>query len=200
MPAQSTSIDQEDAPATEAATLSTLYSFLALTMRYPDPAFCNDHFFDTLESLLASLDWQTELAEFHQWRMQPLDLLDDLRTEYTRLFINAAPRTAIPPYASVYVDGDGSLNGRTTERTRNFYRERGYDLAETTEPADHISFELDFLAALAGEARHEDEELFLQTLFRPWFERFQEKSIQEARHPFFKVSIQLIDFFTKEEQ
>jgi TorA maturation chaperone TorD len=200
MPAHSTSIDQEDASAAEAGTLSAIYSFLALTMRYPDPAFCNDLFLDTLESLLASLDWQPELAELRQWRAQPLDHLDDLRTEYTRLFINAVPRTIVPPYASVYLDGDGSLYGRTTEKTRDFYRERGYDLAEETEPADHISFELDFLAALAGEAKSEDEELFLQTLFRPWFERFQERSMKEARHPFFKVSIQLIDFFTKEEQ
>jgi TorA maturation chaperone TorD len=200
MPVHSTSIDQEDASVTEAATLSTIYSFLALTMRYPNPTFCNSHFFDTMESLLASLDWQAELKALRQWRTQSIDLVDDLRTEYTRLFINASPRTTVPPYASVYLDGDGSLNGRTTEKTRDFYRERGYDLASDTEPADHISFELDFLAALAGEARHEDEELFLQTLFRPWFERFQEKSIKEARHPFFKVSIQLIDFFTKEEQ
>ncbi len=200
MPVQSTTIDQEDASVTEAATLSTIYSFLALTMRYPDPTFCNSHFFDTLESLLASLDWQDELTAIRQWRTQSIDLIDDLRTEYTRLFINASPRTTVPPYASIYLDGDGSLNGRTTEKTRDFYRERGYDLVSDTEPADHISFELDFLAALAGEAKHEDEELFLQTLFRPWFELFQEKSIKEARHPFFKVSIQLIDFFTKEEQ
>lgn len=200
MPVHSTSIDQEDGLAAEAATLSSLYSFLALTMRYPDPVFCNDQFLDTLESLVASLDWQTELAALKQWRRQSADYLDNLRTEYTRLFINSAPRTTIPPYASVYLDGDNCLCGRTTELTQNFYRERGYDLANTTEPADHISFELDFLAALTGEAKFDDEELFLRTLFRPWFERFQEISMKEARHPFFKVSIQLIDFFTKEEQ
>jgi len=200
MPTHSPSLDQEDASATEAATLSSLYSFLALTMRYPDPAFCTDSFFDALESLLASLDWTSQLAAIRTWREQTPDPLDDLRTEYTRLFITAAPRTTIPPYASVYLDGDGTLHGRTTERTRDFYRERGFDLADETEPADHIRFELDFLAALAGEARFDDEELFLQTLFRPWFERFQKKSMQEARHPFYQVSIQLIDFFTKEEQ
>jgi len=185
---------------TEAATLSALYSFLALTMRYPDPAFCNDQFLDAMDFLLESLDWQAERAEFRVWREQTDDVVDNLRTEYTRLFITAPPRTTIPPYASVYVDGDGTLFGRTTERTRDFYRERGYDLANDSEPADHISFELDFLAALAAEARFEDEDLFLRTLFRPWFERFQEKSMTEARHPFYKVSIQLIDFFTKEEQ
>ncbi len=200
MPAHSPTLDQEDASAAHAATLSSLYSFLALTMRYPEPAFCNDQLFDTTESLLESLDWGDELTEFRQWRAHTPNHLDNLRTAYTGLFITAAPRATIPPYASVYLDGDGTLHGRTTERTRDFYRERGYDLADETEPADHIRFELDFLAALAGEAKFEDEELFLQTLFRPWFERFLEKSMKEARHPFYKVSIQLIDFFTKEQQ
>lgn len=200
MPAHSPSTDQEDASANEAATLSSIYSFLALTMRYPDAAFCNPALFDAMESLLASLDWQEESDLFRQWRGHTADHLDDLRTEYTRLFITASPRAAIPPYASVYVDGDGTLQGRTTERTRDFYRARGYDLAGESEPADHICFELDFLAALAGEARFDDEELFRRTLFRPWFERFFEKSTQEARHPFYRVSLQLIDFFTKEEQ
>ncbi|MDR2550854.1 MAG: molecular chaperone TorD family protein [Desulfobulbus sp.] len=200
MAAHSLPPDQDDASATEAATLSSLYSFLALTMRYPDPAFCNEPFFDAFESLLASLDWQAELAAMRTWREETADPLDDLRTAYTSLFITAAPGTTIPPYASVYLDGDGSLYGRTTERTRNFYRERGFDLLSETEPADHLQFELEFLAALAGEAKFDDEELFLQTLFRPWFVRFQEKSMQEARHPFYRMSIQLIDFFTKEEQ
>jgi len=200
MPATSTTIDQEDAAATEAGTLSNIYAFLALTMRYPQAAFVTPPFLDTLESLLASLDWQPALAEVGQWRQQPINHLDDLQTEYTRMFINAAPRMAVPPYASVYLDGDGCLYGRTTEKTRDFYRQAGYDLTDETEPADHISHELDFLAALTGEGRYSDEELFLQTLFRPWFERFQEKSMKEARHPFYKASIQLIDFFTKEEQ
>jgi TorA maturation chaperone TorD len=200
MTAHSTPLDQEDASATEAATLSSLYSLCALTMRYPDPAFCNDQLLDVMDSLLASLDWQPEQEAFRAWRQQTGDVLDDLRTEYTRLFITSAPRTTLPPYASVYVDGDGTLYGRTTERTRDFYRERGFDLADDTEPADHIRFELEFLAALAGEARFDDEELFLRTLFRPWFERFQKEWTKEARHPFYQVSIQLIDFFTKEEQ
>jgi TorA maturation chaperone TorD len=200
MPAHHPTPDLEDPSAGEAATLSALYSLLALTMRYPDPSFCNRPFFDALESLVASLDWQEELHALHAWRVRTPDPVDELRTEYTRLFITAAPRATIPPYASVYVDGDGSLQGRTTERIRDFYRERGYDVADETEPADHLRFQLDFLAALTGEAKFDDEELFLVTLFRPWFVRFQEKSMQEARHPFYKVSIQLIDFITKEEQ
>lgn len=192
--------DPDDASATESATLSSVYSFLSLTMRYPDTAFCNHSFFDALDALLASLDWPEELAAIRTWRQQTADPLDDLRSAYTRLFITSTPRTTFPPYASVYMDGDGSLQGKTTERTRDFYREHGYDLAKDNEPADHISLELDFLAALAEEAKLEEEDLFLRTLFRPWFERFQEKYMKEARHPFYTVSIRLIDFFTKEEQ
>ena len=200
MPAASPTHDQEDASAAETKLVSSLYSLLALTMRYPDPSFCNAQLLDTVESLLESLDWQDPLAEFRHWRKTTPGFLDDLRTEYTRLFITASPRSTIPPYASIYIDGSGTLCGPTTGRTRDFYRDYGYDLADTTELADHISIELDFLAAVTAEGQTEAEELFLQTLFRPWFERFQQSSIQEARHPFYKVSIQLIDFFTKEEQ
>ena len=195
-----TTLDQNDAPTSEDATLSAIYSLLALTMRYPDSACTNDQLFDTLEALLTSLDRPAELTALSGWRHRSTDPLDDLRTEYTRLFINAVPHVTVPPYASVYLDGSGILQGPTTERTRDFYREHGYDLASETEPADHLALELDFLAALTGEGQAEAEEVFLRTLFRPWFTRFKERCMQEVRHPFYTVSIQLIDFFTKEEQ
>ena len=200
MPVESSTPDQDLAPVAELKLVSSLYALLALTMRYPDPSFCNTQLLDTLESLLESLEWQEALTDYREWRKATPDFLNDLRTEYTRLFITASPRTTIPPYASIYIDGSGILCGPTTERTRDFYREYGYDLADTTELADHISIELDFLAAVTAEGQAEAEEQFLQTLFRPWFERFQQSSIKEARHPFYQVSIQLIDFFTKEEQ
>lgn len=50
-----TTLDQDDAPTSEEATLSAIYSLLALTMRYPDSACTNDQLFDTLEALLTSL-------------------------------------------------------------------------------------------------------------------------------------------------
>lgn len=200
MAAHSTPIDQEDASATESATLRSLYAFLSLAMRYPQATFCGASLFDALESLLASLEWQEDLAIIQGWRQQTADPLDDLRCAYTELFITSAPRATIPPYASVYMDGDGTLQGKTTERTRDFYREHGYELTNESEPADHLCLELDFLAALAGEGKQEEEDLFLRTLFRPWFERFQHHFFREARHPFYAVSIRLIDFFTKEEQ
>ncbi|MGI6655467.1 MAG: TorD/DmsD family molecular chaperone [Desulfobulbus sp.] len=183
----------------EAVALSSLYTLLAQTMRYPQPEFCNETLFDALETLLDTLGWQTEQAELRRWRRNAGDPLDELRTEYTRLFINNPARTAIPPYASVHIDGDHSLYGPTTERTRDFYRAHGYDLADDAEPADHLWIELDFLAALTQSELFAEEEQFLRELFRPWFACFREKSNAQIRHPFYNVSIQLIDFFTKEE-
>ena len=97
MPADSPSLDQEDVPATEAATLSSLYSFLALTMRYPEPSFCSGPLFEALASLLESLDWSGERTLMQTWLDQTPDPLDELRTAYTSLFITSTPRTTIPP-------------------------------------------------------------------------------------------------------
>lgn len=192
------SVDSE-----EARTLSDIYSFLALTMRYPDPSFCTNTFLDTLEALLNSLHWQADLIDLQGWRQQSreFNFIQDLQLEYTGLFINAATTGAtIPPYASVYMDGDRNIQGRTTEQTRDFYRACGFDIVNKAEPADHLQHELEFLAALVGEERFADEEHFLKTLFRPWFQRFHKQSIEKVRHPYYAVSLKLIDFFTKEEQ
>lgn len=187
-------------PSAESAFLSQIYGFLALTMRFPNSGFCDNQFLDAYENLLDSLAWQEDLATLKKWRETTANILDDLQIEYTRLFINGAPRAAIPPYASVYVDGDGCIQGKTTEKIKDFYRQCGYAVTESLEPPDHIQHELEFLAALAKEGKKEEEFYFLRTYFRPWFESFYHQSIHEARHPFYRVAIQLIDFFTKEEQ
>lgn len=197
---ESESSEQEPEFSTEATLLSEIYGFLALTMRYPSSSFLDGQFLDAYEALLQSLDWKEEYTNIQEWRAQTNDIINDLQIEYTRLFINTAQGKTIPPYASVYRDGDRSIQGKTTEKIKDFYRSCGYEVTSSTEPPDHIQHELEFLAALAGENRSEEENLFLHSLFRPWFIRFLKHSIQEARHPFYRVSIQLIDFFTKEEQ
>lgn len=180
--------------------LSDIYGFLSLMVRYPDNSFFGDTFLDTLEALLLSLEMKDFHHQIHEWRSHCQAPLDDLQIEYTRLFINGSPKATIPPYASVYMDGDANIHGRTTEKTRDFYRQRGFDLVNETEPADHLQHELEFLAALVRDNQLEDEELFLKTLFRPWFQRFQEKSKTTVRHPYYLVAVELIDFLTKEEQ
>ncbi len=195
-----TDITSLESTEEEAAVLGDVYAFLSLTMRYPDASFLDNDFLNAFETLLESMGLEDQLKELIKWRQQSSDPIDELQIEYTRLFINAVSSSTYPPFASVYMDGDGTLQGKTTEKIKDFYQQCGYAVENQAEPPDHIRFELEFLAALAHEGRFEEEEEFLTTLFRPWFERFIKKSIHEARHPYYRASIQLIDFFTQEEQ
>ncbi len=190
----------ESTPGSDDANgLAEVYGFLALCMRYPDPAFLDQEFLVTFRDLLHSLDRDSQARELGTWLQQDNNPLETLQIEYTRLFINAIPHVIAPPYGSIYVGGAGSLQGKLTEETRDFYRQCGFDLADETEPADHIMHELEFLAQLAREGRLEKTEEFLRRLFRPWFEQFYQRVHNEAGHPFYRVSVDLIDFFTKEE-
>ena len=180
--------------------LADVYVFLALTMRYPDTSFLAEDFFDVFEELLGSFDMSSEQEEIRTCRQQDNNLVDTLQVEYTRLFINAIPHIIAPPYGSFYLDGDHTLQGKSTRRARDFYRQYGYDIADTSEPADHIRFELEFLAALTRDNELEAEEQFLKTIFRPWFISFYKRVLDDKGHPFYQVSLKLIDMFTKEEQ
>jgi TorA maturation chaperone TorD len=80
-----------------------------------------------------------------------------------------------------------------------FYHEQGFDLAGEADIPDHIFFELEFLALLAEEGKSDVEERFLAQHFRTWFPKFQARVVQESRHPFYRVLVNLIDFFTREE-
>ncbi len=186
--------------------LANIYGLLALTMRYPDASFFTDDFLDVFEELLVSLNMGSAQEEINNWRRSD-DLhsdidkcMNDLQIEYTRLFINAAPHLIAPPYGSFYLDGDRTLQGKSTQKTRDFFRQYGYDLADESEPADHIRFELEFLSALLKENQLEAENTFLTTIFRPWFTQFNNRVLEDKGHPFYRVSVQLIDFFTKEDQ
>ncbi len=181
-------------------TLADIFAFLALLMRYPEASFFDDEFLDTLEDLLKSLDLQPHQERIASWRSSIADQLLDAQVEYTRLFINAAPHLIAPPYGSVYLESERSLQGKSTETTRDFYRRYGFDIINKAEPADHISLELEFLSCLYRQEEVTAAEKFLHTIFLPWFEPFYQQLMPELRHPLYEVSIQLISFFVQEDQ
>ena len=181
-------------------TLADIFAFLALLMRYPEASFFDDEFLDTLEDLLKSLDLQPHQERIASWRSSIADQLLDAQVEYTRLFINAAPHLIAPPYGSVYLESERSLQGKSTETTRDFYRRYGFDIINKAEPADHISLELEFLSCLYRQEEVTAAEKFLRTIFLPWFEQFYQQLMPELRHPLYEVSIQLISFFVQEDQ
>lgn len=184
----------------EFSRLADIYTLLAQLMRYPEDAAVLTLQLEAALQLTSALSWRDETEYLREWLQQCPDLCSVLRLEYTRLFITAPRRSTVPPYASVHLDDGALLQGRTTQRIHDFYRGSGYELAAVSEPADHISLQLDFLAALARDGRIAEEEQFLDTFFRPWFAIFKEKCFQATAHPVYRLALTLIDFFTKEEQ
>jgi len=185
-------------PQSEAAeNIARVYRFLSQCMQYPDAQWMDEDFFNVFYNLLGSLEAVDEGIEVKKSIDNADDALEDLQVEYTRLFINGVPHVVAPPYGSVYMDK--SLQGAFAGDTLAFYREKGFGIEEDADLPDHLIHELEFLSLLAEDEDFAGEEEFLKKLFRPWYGIFQARVQEGAHHPFYRVVVQLIDFFTKEE-
>ena len=179
------------------AQIATLYRFCAQSMQFPEPAWFTSEYLASLHLLLNALGAENEGREIRAAMAEPGDGLEKLQIEYTRLFINGVPHVAAPPYGSVYLDK--SLQGQHAAKTLQFYREHGFLLKENADLPDHLAHQLEVLALLAEQGNAEAETDFLNSLFIPWFPHFKQRVEQEAQQPFYPVIVQLIDFFTMEE-
>lgn len=185
-------------PATESSEdISRVYKFLSQCMQYPDTEWMNEDFFNVFYNLLGTLGAVEEAVEIKKEINNAEDPVEDLQVEYTRLFINGMPHVIAPPYGSVYMDK--SLQGTFAGNTLAFYREKGFDMEKEADLPDHLIHELEFLSLLTLEKDFDGEEGFLTKLFRPWYEKFHPRVTEGAHHPFYRVVVQLIDVFTKEE-
>jgi putative dimethyl sulfoxide reductase chaperone len=76
-------------------------------------------------------------------------MFDDLRADYTRLFIGPG-QVLTPPWESVYFSEERLTFQKETLEVRNWYKRFGLQSAKVySEPDDHIGLELEFLAHLA---------------------------------------------------
>ncbi len=185
-------------PANSLKTIAGLYRLSAQSMKFPEKQwFTRDylHCLYLLLEIMGGLEQKMELAKVFA---QPVLPLDELQIEYTRLFITGCPHVVAPPYASVYLDR--SLQGPYTEKILSFYRTRGFVMRSGSDLPDHLVHQLEFLARLAEAGDQKFESLFLRQLFFPWFRAFAPRVVQESRHPFYRIVVQLIDYFTKEEE
>jgi TorA maturation chaperone TorD len=81
------------------------------------------------------------------------EVLDDLKSEYTRLFIGPDNLEA-PPWESMHTSALRSLFQEVTLEVRNCYRAQGFLPAEYPRVADdHIALEFAFLAQLGSRAQ-----------------------------------------------
>jgi TorA maturation chaperone TorD len=98
-----------------------------------------------------SLSLLQELSLNHPWMQAGLHELgltplEEWQGEYTRLFVNGSPKTAAPPYESVY--RHQSMNGPVVDKLHHLYRSAG--LATGEMPADYLGTQLEFSAHLAA--------------------------------------------------
>jgi len=107
---------------------------------------------------------------------------EELEAEYVRLFINAPDGVPAAPYASVQLTG--LMAQQPAGEALAFYQQAGL-IPQTTEPSDHLSTELAFVAQLL-----ERQELallrdFLEKHLLRWFPLFRQ-ALEKARpHPFY---------------
>ncbi len=184
-------------PAEDLLTIAGLYRFCAQSMKFPARKWFTQDYLHCLYHVLESiggLEQKALLAKAFADQSLPLE---GLQIEYTRLFINGCPHVLAPPYASVYLDR--SLQGPFTEKILSFYRARGFVMHRDSDLPDHLVHQLEFLARLAESGDQKNESLFLKQLFLPWFQAFAPRVEQESQHPFYRIIVQLIDYFTKEE-
>lgn len=177
----------------EPVRLAEIYRFLAQAMRYPESSWFTDDFLSVFKEILVQLEWHDHIHDLPEKITD--EILEEIQVDHTRLFINGVPHVIAPPYASVYIDG--TLNSTTADKTRDYFRKKGFDIT-TTEFPDHLVTELDFMALLEDEEEGGSVE-FLQVYFRPWFDTFRDLVVKEAKVPFIKSAVEVIDFFTKEE-
>jgi TorA maturation chaperone TorD len=82
------------------------------------------------------------------------EAVEDLRDEYTRLYLGPAELKA-PPWESMYVSKKRQLFEENTLKVRNFYRAQGFLPAEYPRVADdHIALECAFMAQLGERAKN----------------------------------------------
>lgn len=115
------------------------FRFFSLVFSYP-----SEKTLEEIEALASHLPEYSHLVE-----MLKSHTLEELQTEYTRLFVTDFPTLTCPPYESYY--REGSLYGSASIEVEDIYRGHGLEYSFEGEPPDHISVELEYLALTGDE-------------------------------------------------
>ena len=177
--------------------MGRVYNFLGISMEYPEGEIFQPSYFPCLYQMLEDLNFAGQRENLKNAIEGSPNFIEDIRSEYTRLFINSFPRVPAPPYESCYGSCRNMLNDTAAQEVDSFYRNCGYSINRCVELPDHISYEMEFTGALLEDGKYEEAEDFLNTHLRKWVPLFREKVLNHAMHPFYKAIVDLIDFFIK---
>lgn len=201
---------------------AVVYRFLARCFAYPDMELIRLFGKESLAEILDAwsdlgLDACAEMREITAWLESkgPEAAIDELRIEYTRLFVNAYPRIPAPPYSSVYLDQDRQVWGPSTAQAGCFYEEAALSPSESfADIPDHIAAELEFLSYLiakqhqaqsegvtAGRETATIEERFLVNHFLKWAPEFLNQVVASTRTVFYdgiaRLALRFVDLETR---
>lgn len=116
----------------------------------------------------------------------PEETLHQLRRAYTNTFLNM-PHPLVSPYESAWaIPGKPLLfTNHTCEAVKAAYREQGLEPSTLQEPADHIAYELGFLAlALRDEGCFAASQAFWRNHLGRWVKRLC-RAVVDAQTPFY---------------
>ena len=124
------------------------YRLLSACFYEPEKAFLEEDVFGQLEQALSVLDAGYADDAQAVGRCFRETGLEDLRIDYTRLFLGPFDIRS-KPYGSVYLDGGNMVMGDSTMAALALYREGGFVVDEAfAEMPDHVVVELEFLYLL----------------------------------------------------
>ncbi len=183
-----------------------IYAFLASLFHYPDE--------QTIEAA-GSLDEKTLEGIFPGLSSPEVPPLAELQTAYTGQFINRLGGIPAPPYGSVYLEKEARVVGQSTLAVAGLYTSAGLSLEQSSEPADYLPTELEFLYYLTEgeEQAREQQNLstarrwvasqadFFNNFFNPWVIPFCERlTADEQAHPCYLWAAELLRRFAKLEK
>ncbi len=150
---------------------SNLLRFLASLFLFPKEDPWEKGIVDTLLSVAkdSGIDFSEDSGDVDSRS------LDAIQAEYTRLFINSAQTKTVPPFASVYLDPSGLLCQRGLDEAMSFYNEAGLSPVSGTEPEDHVTYELNFLAELLDASKTDIACRFITQHLSRWYPAFQSR-------------------------
>ncbi|MBS3737108.1 molecular chaperone TorD family protein [Candidatus Bipolaricaulota bacterium] len=118
---------------------------------------------------------------------QRKSILEEMETEYVRLFIAEVGGALIQPYGSIYLDGE--VRGRSTKQVVEAYSHAGFEKSEEySDLPDHFSTEVEFMYKLSQKddpkslTRFRD---FYDEYFAPWYGEFVEDVWQKTEYWFY---------------
>lgn len=120
-------------------------------------SLAGDNFFEDIPFAGGQPKSQIGLKELTSWSEKNRggitdNAYDDLRSDYTRLFVFPGEQFA-PPWESVYFNADQLMFQEQTMQVRSWYRRFGLEPKKlNNEPDDHIALEISFIVHLAVRA------------------------------------------------